>query len=774
MPHTASAGDDRAEFARAIRAALDTAAREGARRPTQAQIAAATALGQKRPTASRSAISAWQKGDRLPASWAALSSFLTALERTAALPRGRFDEDHWKQLYAKAKADSSPTPTSRMVALRVSEADPLELMVHRARTDDEGSAVPAYIPRDIDPPVREALRRAGERGGVVLLVGDSTAGKTRCAYEAMVAVLPDHLLILPRDVTELSEAVAMAVRASGKDEHCVLWLNDMERYLGPGSLALHDIRALRKAGTVILGTMRSRIRKDLPDDELLRLAEEFEVSRLWSPAELERAQAELRSGGDQRLRLALGQAADFGIAETLATGPQLWQELSHASVVGGNPRGAALVRAAIDLALAGLNEALPVDLITELHEDYLPGRNKQLIGPEPLEAALAWATNPREAVTRLLIPEDDGLRAFEYLLDAHLREKRPGPGLLPERVWEAALSTCSERHQHFSVAVAAHANTRLDVILRALTPLAEASDVEAMRALGLLTEGHDRKLAAQWLRRAIEAGDVLSLRLMGNHHFRGQDRIAANNWYRRAAEAGDEISQSYFNEPRPLPSPAPHPSAPPAPDLAAPEAEEDEYENYEDEGEDAYGPTPRTLRLLEEAFKTLADEAYDAIEIIGDARVDLGPNHVSVFSDLPVLTWGASTQWRRLMARCFDDLADDLTTDKWIWPTCTGEEMAVHLALTEASYMAKNEPELVAELVKGVPAEPNDYDWGLCMTVFLEDTDVLFLYEPWSQGIEDPDHSIGQFLGVANLGAEDWFQPFREEQTRDPERGFRR
>ncbi|WYB29909.1 hypothetical protein V6574_07010 [Streptomyces sp. SM1P] len=652
----------------------------------------------------------------------------------------------------------------------MSHADPLELMVHRARTDDEGNAVPPYIPRDIDPPVRDAVHRAGESGGVVLLVGDSTAGKTRCAYEAMTAVLPDHLLVLPRDVTELPEAVALAVRTSGADERCVLWLNDMERYLGPGSLSLHDIRALRRAGTVVLGTMRSRIRKDLPDDELLRIAETFEVPRLWSPDELDRARTELGARGDHRLRLALSQAADFGIAETLATGPQLWQELSRASVVGGNPRGAALVRAAIDLALAGLDDALPVDLLTELHEDYLPGRNKQLIGPEPLEAALVWATSPRDAVTRLLIPEADGFRAFEYLLDAHLREKRPGPGLLPERVWEAALAACSKRHHRFSVAVAAHANTRLDVILRALTPLAEGADVEAMRALGLLTEGHDRKLAAGWLQRAVDAGDVLSLRLMGNHHFRGRSHDAANDWYRRAAEAGDEISQSYFNEPRPLPPPPP--SAPPTPDPTKPGAEGDEFKDDEDEGD--YGPTPRTLRLLEAAFQILADRAYDAIEMIGDSRVDLGPNHVSVFSDLPVLTWGANTEWRRLMARCFDDLADDIAADRWPQPTCTGEEMAVHLALAEASYMAEDEPELVAEFVKGLPAGQNDYDWGLCLDVFLEDTDVLFLYEPWAQGVEDPDHTVGRMLGVANLEAEDWFTPFREEETRDPERGFRR
>ncbi|MFD0384290.1 hypothetical protein ACFQ2B_24705 [Streptomyces stramineus] len=58
------------------------------------------------------------------------------------------------------------------------------------------------------------------------------------------------------------------------------------------------------------------------------------------------------------------------------------------------PRGAALVWAAIDLALAGLTDPLPAELLEELHEDYLPGRNKQLLCPEPLDEALAWATTP--------------------------------------------------------------------------------------------------------------------------------------------------------------------------------------------------------------------------------------------------------------------------------------------------------------------------------------------------------------------------------------------
>lgn len=766
MEHTAFDADTRAEFARAVVSVLAESASEGKAKPTLASIARASEGG-RLPTLSTSTISAWKKGSRLPATWSVLESFLTALEQAAALPRGKFDRQRWKRLYKEAKNTPPPTQSARIATLFVRDADPLELKVHRARTTGAGNAVPDYVPRDIDAPVRTALSRISDGGGVLLLVGASTAGKTRCAYEAMTAVLPDHLLIVPRHVTEIPDAVTEAVRAERAGTRCVLWLNDMEQFLGLGGLSLHDIRVLRSTGTVILGTMRSRIRQDLPSNELIRLAEEFEVPRLWSPQELQRARDQLRSNRDQRLRLALDQAEDFGVAETLATGPQLWRELCAASVVNGNPRGAALVWAAIDLALAGLVEPLPVDLLKELHEEYLPGRNKQLIGPEPFDEALSWASRPRDAVTRLLIPEGDGLRAFDYLLDAHLRDRGPSPELIPERIWERALSLGSQRHQRFSVALAAHANDRMDVGRRALLPLTEAGDVDALRTLGLLCERSDRQEAARWLQLAIDAGDVLALRLMGNLHFRGQDRDAASDWYWKAAEAGDEVSQSYYNEPRVHSNPIPEELEPPAAPVSDSEEEDWDEDRY-------YGPSARTLRVLQAALEIAADMAYDQLEELGDRRINLREKYAFIFSDLPVLTWHMDARWRRQFVRCFDDLASDIEAGKWPTPTCTGEEMALHIAVQHASSMVTDEPELVAPWVEDIPAHHDDWDWNLCLSVLLEDTDVLFLYEPWSQGIEDSDNLVNQHLGIANLEAEDWFEPFRSNEARDPERGFRR
>ncbi|MFE0177850.1 tetratricopeptide repeat protein [Streptomyces sp. NPDC059002] len=769
MEHAALAAEARAEFADAVRSAIAEAARTGRTRPTLAMIARASHK-EGRPSCSTSAISAWKKGDRIPASWSVVESFLTALEKAASLPRGKFDRRDWERLFKRAQSAPPAASASHVATLLVRDADPLELKVHRARTTSAGNAVPDYIPRDVDSAVRTALARVRDDGGVILLVGASTAGKTRCAYEAMRNVMPDHLLVAPSHVSELPDAVTQAVRAAKSDTGCVLWLNDTEKFLGPGGLTLQDIRALRRSGTVLLGTMRSRIRADFPSNELVRLAEEFEVPRLWSPSELERVREHLRSKHDDRLRLALEQSEDFGISETLAAGPQLWRELISASVVDGHPRGAALVWTAIDIALAGLVEPLPVDLLEELHEEYLPGRNKQLIRPESMDEALAWAGSPYDdGVTRLLIPEGEGLRAFDYLLDAHLQERGASPELIPERIWDIVLSLGHQRHQRFSIALAAHANDRMDVGRRALLPLAEANDVDALRTLGLLYERSDRQEAIQWLQLAIDAGDVLALRLMGNLHFRNQDRRTAGDWYWRAARAGDEVSESYYNEPRADSRPVPEPLTPPA----SPVKENAEEEDWEDEG-GYYGPTARTLCVLEGALENAADMAYDVVDEIGERRIDLRHKYAYIYSDLPVLTWGMDAQWRRRMARCFHDLAADIKAGKWPLPTCTGEEMALHIAIEHASTMVVDEPEFVSPWVADLPAHHDDWDWGLCYDTLFEDTDVLFLYEPWSQGIEDSRSLVHQHLGIANLEAEDWFKPFRADDARDPDRGFHR
>ena len=113
--------------------------------------------------------------------------------------------------------------------------DPILLGVHpsapapadaQARTDDPAlERVPAYVGRDIDDELRARL--AGS--GFVMLVGDSTAGKSRAAYEAILT-LPNHVLIVPHD----RDALATAIIEAAHTRDCVLWLDDLENYLGAG------------------------------------------------------------------------------------------------------------------------------------------------------------------------------------------------------------------------------------------------------------------------------------------------------------------------------------------------------------------------------------------------------------------------------------------------------------------------------------------------------------------------------------------------------------
>ena len=87
-------------------------------------------------------------------------------------------------------------------AVRVGDADPRRLGVHAAISvpgvPDE--VLPEYVPRDVDAAesgVRARVATAAERGGFVLLVGGSSVGKTRCAAEAVKALLPDWWLVHP-------------------------------------------------------------------------------------------------------------------------------------------------------------------------------------------------------------------------------------------------------------------------------------------------------------------------------------------------------------------------------------------------------------------------------------------------------------------------------------------------------------------------------------------------------------------------------------------------
>lgn len=111
--------------------------------------------------------------------------------------------------------------------------------------------VPAYVPRDIDVRLRESVAA----GGFTLLLGDSTAGKTRAMFEAVVSTRPEHLVLVPGS----RDALPAAVTQAAKHAEWVLWLDDLERFLGIGGLSGTAVAGLIAVpgDHAIVGTLRA-------------------------------------------------------------------------------------------------------------------------------------------------------------------------------------------------------------------------------------------------------------------------------------------------------------------------------------------------------------------------------------------------------------------------------------------------------------------------------------------------------------------------------------
>ena len=319
--------------------------------------------------------------------------------------------------------------------------DPVTVGVHPAAPLGRGprSRTPPFVGRDSSAELCKALLT----DKFVVLVGESAAGKTRAAYETVRELFPRYRLVEPLG----KDGLRAALREAGRSPRCVLWLDDLERFLGPGGLtgaAVANLLAAAGGSRYIVATLRAEeharfsggisSQPGLLDGdtarhsrEVLRLAVAITLPRSWTRAELARATG---YSGDPRVAGALEQASRFGVAEYLAAGPQLLADWQDGWAPGTHPRGAALVLAAVDARRAGIHRPLPVPLLEQMHEPYLLGRGGALLRPEPAPDALAWAATPLHATSGLLVPAEDGMfLAFDYLIDGIPRQPVPASAL---------------------------------------------------------------------------------------------------------------------------------------------------------------------------------------------------------------------------------------------------------------------------------------------------------------------------------------------------------
>ncbi len=341
-----------------------------------------------------------------------LASFLRSLASSGGTGTARDSGD---------RHASVPDPWQELVRHwpmpRVVDANPYELgVLHSARANRyaRDGQRPPYVTRIRDADLNAALTRSN----FVLVAGRSHAGKSRTAFEAACAAVPEYLLVVPRSRTALEELSTTPIM--GKLGHPVLiWQDDLDRYLGPDGLdAMMLSRWSRCSLPVkVLGTIRvgelARLRKTsgeagreirLVVDQAKRVVLE---PRLQGP---ERAEAE---------RLYPGERFDAGLGEHLAAAHELVQKFNEG--VEDCPEGYAVVMAAVSWRRVGL-DAIPISALKALYELHL----KQLqpwrrTSDQDFETGLAWAIAKEVGAAALLLPSESEAEArfqvSDYIVD---------------------------------------------------------------------------------------------------------------------------------------------------------------------------------------------------------------------------------------------------------------------------------------------------------------------------------------------------------------------
>ncbi|MFB6654123.1 tetratricopeptide repeat protein, partial [Streptomyces microflavus] len=424
------------------------------------------------------------------------------------------------------------------------EWDALTAGAHRARPDDSGDAVPPYVPRDQDQLIRARLRRAAEMGGLVLVVGDSTAGKTRACFEALRTQLPEYRVAAPTAGPDLVAALEVIARTATR---CAVWLDDLESYLGAGGLEPGLLAEFGRLRIPVLATMRHQqfdifatvgdtervgtdhTRSALTGERVLRQLDVVEIGRLWSAGELQRA----GEADDDRIADALTHHGPYGLAEYLAAGPALLQEWHRAARPGGHPRAAALIAAAVDLARTGLTPPYTRGLLTEAHEPYLTAAGGPLLRPESLDTALAWATRRRHGATSMLVPtqDPDAWGVFDYLTD---HTDTP----IPDTTWHTALQQTTGADELAIIGIHAH-EAAPGIAETSYRQAAEAGHIRAMFNLAHLLQQAGREEEGEgFYRRAVEAGNTRAMFNLAHVLVDAGRGEEAEVFYRRAVEAG--------------------------------------------------------------------------------------------------------------------------------------------------------------------------------------------------------------------------------------------
>jgi hypothetical protein len=276
--------------------------------------------------------------------------------------------------------------------LRVRQADPVSLGVHRgggtashADTSDTSNvrkrraglwwgrrqrgeaSLGSYVPRDVDAELDRALARGS---GFVLLEGGPASGKSRTAYEGLRRAkrLRNRALLVPVNAKSLP-----ALLAEHRLRHTVIWLDNLQRFLGPEGLTTglleNKLLGPEAKAVTLLATIRTDAYDvhELDQSDAINRAHRVSMRTPLSEHEWEAAQ----QVKDEQLQKALKGVEQHGRNEH---GP--WEYLVLALPKKSDRP---LVRE-VQLPLVGVHPAVAPT----------PGLRYRLVGQGPTVAGMEW------------------------------------------------------------------------------------------------------------------------------------------------------------------------------------------------------------------------------------------------------------------------------------------------------------------------------------------------------------------------------------------------
>ncbi|MER6828851.1 hypothetical protein ABT352_22920 [Streptosporangium sp. NPDC000563] len=316
-----------------------------------------------------------------------------------------------RSLWTAAQLAASRTPDR--LGRPIAGLNPLALEVHPAITAgpaalDHDDVLPAYIRRAHDDAL-DAIVKEVQTGAcrLVMLVGDSSTGKTRACWEAVRSLGEPWRLWHPFNPGKPAAAVADLARVG---PHTVVWLNETQHYLmtadpAVGEQITAELRELldtpKRGPVLVVGTLWRKYwntlttpPSSLPDPyaqarELLK-GTSISMPETFTGADHEAAIRRADQSADPRLAEALSRAASGHLTQYLAGGPALIERYEKAE------SGArAIVEAAMDARRLGHGLALPRRFLEEAAAGYLTGEQWALLPDDWLERAFAYLTDPR-------------------------------------------------------------------------------------------------------------------------------------------------------------------------------------------------------------------------------------------------------------------------------------------------------------------------------------------------------------------------------------------